>query len=96
MTEPRGRLFAWLSRHPSEAGSLRDVPAEVLGTLWADAWQEGGWAAIHDTSELSGLMARLQDLIDLYRSAEIDREVERPSVYWATEEPDPDLEPLPF
>jgi hypothetical protein len=84
VSNSRGRLFAWLSRHPSEAEALRDVPADVLSTLWADAWQEGGWAAIHDTSELSGLVARLQDVIDLYRTAEIDREVERSSVYWAT------------
>jgi hypothetical protein len=96
MTDARGRLYAWLHRHPSEAEALEDVPAEVLSTLWADAWQEGGWAAIRDTSELSGLVQRLQDLIDLYQSAEITREVERPSVYWSTDKSDADLEPLPF
>jgi hypothetical protein len=93
-TEPSKAFFVWLARHPSEREALRDVPPEVLGTLWSDAWRDGGWAAIHDTSELSGMVDRLEELIGLYRTAEVDREAERASVYWHTEPED--QEALPF
>jgi len=95
MSDQRKNLFVWLARHKSEAEALREVPADVLGTLWAGAWQDGAWAALHDTSQLSGLIDRLDDLIALYRNAEIDREVERSSVYWSSEREFVE-EPLPF
>ena len=91
--DPRKAFFVWLARHKSEADALRDVPPDVLSTLWADAWRDGGWAAIHDTSDLAGLVQRLEELIALYRNAEVDREAERVSVYWSSER---ELEELPF
>jgi len=63
MTQPRGRLFAWLARHPSEAESLKDVPPDVLGTLWADAWREGGRQTVHDTQQWGQIIGQLQTVI---------------------------------
>jgi hypothetical protein len=98
-SDPRGRLFAWLHRHPSEADALRDVPPEVLGQLWADAWREGGWQAIHDSTEVGGLLERasqrMEWLIDLYRAAEVEREVEDGSAYYASDDAE-ELESLAF
>ena len=92
MSDPHKAFFVWLARHKAEAEALRDVPPEVLGTLWSDAWRDGGWAALHDSSELAGMVDRMEELIDLYRSAEVDREAERVSVYWNSDE----QEALPF
>jgi hypothetical protein len=81
----RKSYFVWLAQHPSEAAALSDVPPDVISRLWADAWRDGGWDAIHRTSELGGLVARLEELISVYRTAAIERELERSSAYWRTE-----------
>jgi hypothetical protein len=92
----RRTYFAWLHRHPSEAASLRDVPPEVLSRLWLDAWQAGSWDAIKRNTDLglslAQIVQRLEELADLYRTADIEREAESSSVYWHAEE----LESLPF
>jgi hypothetical protein len=84
--DQRKAYFVWLARHKSEAEALRDVPPEVLSTLWADAWHDGGWAAISMSTELAGLVERLEAVINLYRTAEIEREAEDGSTYWRTDE----------
>jgi hypothetical protein len=83
----RKGFFVWLADHHAEARELADVPPEVLGTLWADAWRQGAWHALHDSAELSGLVTRMEELIDLYRHAELDRDFsqEPASVYWRSE-----------
>lgn len=94
-SDPRGRLFAWLARHRSESEALRDVPPDVVSHLWASAWREGGWAATHGTSELAGLITRMEELIHLYRAAEVEREAEEGSAYYASDDAE-ELESLPF
>jgi len=95
MTDSASRkaFFMWLARHPSEAAALREVPPEVLGYLWADAWQAGAWDAIRSNTDLGLMLAqvveRLEHNIHLYRTAEIEREAEQGSPLWAAE-------PLPF
>jgi hypothetical protein len=85
-SDPRGRLFAWLARHPSEAGALRDVPPEVLSRLWLDAWQAGSWDAIKRNTDLglslAQIVQRLEELAEVYRTADIEREAEESSAYW--------------
>jgi hypothetical protein len=92
----RRTYFAWLHRHPSEAASLRDVPPEVLSRLWLDAWQAGSWDAIKRNTDLglslAQIVQRLEELADMYRTAEVEREVEDGSAYYSSEE----LESLPF
>jgi len=93
----RKGFFVWLARHPSERDVLCDVPPELLGRLWCDAWQAGAWDGINRNTDL-GLMAsqlvqRLEEVADLYRTANIEREAEQGSAYWPDVE---DQEALPF
>jgi hypothetical protein len=82
----RKTYFAWLSRHPSEAAELRDVPPEVLSRLWLDAWQAGSWDAIKRNTDLglslAQIVQRLEELAEVYRTADIEREAEESSAYW--------------
>jgi len=91
MSDPRKAFFVWLARHKSEADALRDVPPDVLSRLWVDAWQDGAWRSLHDTSQLAGLVEKLEELIGLYRTAAIDRELEQVSVYWNSDEQEVEL-----
>ena len=85
----RKEYFRWLARHPSEAALLHDVPPEVLGRLWCDAWQAGAWDAIRRNSDLglslARIVQRLEELADAYRTADIEREAEQGSAYWPDE-----------
>jgi len=94
----RKAYFGWLNRHPSEATELHDVDPDILSRLWVDAWQAGAWDAIRRNTDLglslAQIVQRLEELADLYRIADIEREAEQPSVYWSTEHAE--LEELPF
>jgi hypothetical protein len=74
----RTRYFAWRARHPNEA----DDPARA----WAEAWREGGWDALHRSSQVAELIPRLEELIALYTEVQIEREIESGSAYWSTDE----------
>jgi nicotinamide riboside transporter PnuC len=79
----RGRYFAWRNSHPHEA--------EDPSAVWAAAWKAGSWDAIRRNADL-GLMLtqivqRLEELAHLY--VDVEREVERSSAYWHTEEDAP-------
>src|SRR5215831_17616785 len=91
----RKAYFVWLARHPSEADALRDITPDVLGRLWLDAWQEGSWDSIRRNTDLglslAQIVQRLEELAEMYRTADIEREVERGSALWPSEE-----EALPF
>jgi|SRR5215831_498086 len=95
----RKAYFVWLARHPSEALALRDITPDVLGRLWLDAWQAGSWDSIQRNTDLglslSRIVQRLEELAELYRTADIEREVERGSALWSSEPVDESLE-LPF
>jgi hypothetical protein len=86
----RRTYFAWLQRHPSEAAALRDVPPEVLSRLWLDAWQAGSWDAIKRNTDLglslAQIVQRLEELAELFRVEDIEREAENGSTYWRTDE----------
>ena len=92
----RKSYFVWLAGHPSEAAALRDVPPDVVSRLWVDAWQAGAWDAIQRNTDLGLMLARiverLEENVHLYRTADIEREVELGSPLWSSE----DQEPLPF
>jgi hypothetical protein len=103
LEKPRGRFFAWLNRHPSEREALQDVPPEVLGKLWADAWAEGGTFTLAATNGWGSVVIRLEEiaaearsLVRVLQDAELDRETERPSFYWARGPEQHELEELPF
>jgi len=87
--------FVWLSRHPSEAAAVRDMPPEVASRLWADAWQAGAWDAIRRNTDLGLMLAniveRLEELYALYRDHDIEREAEQGSPLWSSE-PEPETE----
>lgn len=95
----RKSYFVWLNRHPSEAAMLTDVAPDVLSRLWVDAWQAGSWDAIKRNTDLglslAQIVQRLEELADLYRSADVEREAEQGSTYWARQPVD-ELEQLPF
>ena len=94
----RKGFFVWLARHKSEADVLCDVPPEVLGRLWCDAWQAGAWDGVTRNTDLglslSQIIQRLEELADLYRTAAIEREAEQGSPYWLVD--DEAIEQLPF
>jgi len=97
----RKAYFVWLARHPSEADALRDLPANVIGSLWLDAWQAGAWDSIRRNTDLglslAQIVQRLEELADVYRAADIEREAEQGSGYWSTEgAPEYVEESLPF
>ena len=83
-----GRLYAWLHRHPSEAAALADVPSDVLGRLWADCSHEAAWEAIRQNANLAMNLAliieRLEELANVYRDVEVEREAEASSAYWSS------------
>ena len=90
MTDARGRFFAWVRSHPSEAAALQDVPPDVLSTLWDSAWRGGAWDALQQNTtlglNLSQVVERLEALAqlygDVYVERQADRELEAASVYW--------------
>ena len=85
-------FWQWLNSHASERQALADIPPDVVSRLWADAWSRGAWDAIHRTSVLSGFLQRLEELIDVFRTAEIEREAEASSTYWHSQEPQSECE----
>ena len=95
----RKAYFVWLARHPSEADALRDLPANVVGSLWLDAWQSGAWDSIRRNTDLglslAQIVQRLEELANLYRTADIEREAEQGSATWHTVAEE-ELEQLPF
>ena len=90
MSGSRGRMFAWLKTHPSEAAALADVPPDVVSTLWDAAWRGGGWDTLQQNTtlglNLTQIIARLEDLQAAYADVEVERQAERElaaaSVYW--------------
>jgi hypothetical protein len=74
--DPDRRWHAWKTLHPREAEDPR--------AAWHAAWTAGGWAAIHQTSQLGALVERLDEVITLYRTAEIEHEIAA-SAYWRSE-----------
>ena len=97
----RKAYFVWLARHPSEADALRDLPANVTSSLWLDAWQAGAWDSIRRNTDLglslAQIVQRLEELADVYRTADIEREAEQGSALWPTETaPEFEESPLPF
>ena len=93
MSDALRSYFVWLSRHPSEAAAVRDMPPDVASRLWADAWQAGACDAIRRNADLGLMLAniveRLDEVYALYREHDIEREAEQGSPLWAEE-------PLPF
>ena len=89
MTDAGKRFWVWLSRHPSERQALRDVPPDVVSRLWADAFRDGAWSALHDNTQLgldlTRVLQRMEELANLYRETEIEREADEASAYWRTE-----------
>jgi len=76
----RGRFFAWRRFHQQEA----DDPSVV----WAAAWRQGAWDALRRSAQLADLIPRLEELIALYRNAEVEHEAENGSAYWHTTDAD--------
>ena len=93
MTGARGRMFAWLRSHPSEAEALEDVPPDVLSTVWDAAWRGGAWDALQQNTtlglNLSQIVERLEALAqlygDVYVERQADRELSESSAYWKSE-----------
>ncbi|HYW86422.1 MAG TPA: hypothetical protein VFB50_01525 [Chloroflexota bacterium] len=96
----RKAYFVWLARHPNEADALRDLDPDVLHRLWLDAWQSGSWDSIRRNTDLglslAQIVQRLEELADLYRSADIEREAEQGSALWSSDAPVYEEEALPF
>lgn len=86
--DPRSRWFSWKRLHPAEA----EDPASV----WAAAWKAGSWDAIRRNAQLglnlSQIVQRLEELANLYRDVDIERDIEREmeeaSAYWHDEQVD--------
>jgi hypothetical protein len=70
------RFWVWRARHPHEA--------EDPEAVWAAAWAAGGWDAMLRSTRLGELVPRMEELIDVFRTAEIEREIE-PSFYWRSD-----------
>jgi hypothetical protein len=92
--DPASRFFAWKATHPAEAEHLDQVPPDVVGRLWNDAWKAGAWDALQRNAtlgiNLSQIIERLEELAQLYSDVERDRayerELQQASAYWRGED----------
>jgi len=75
------RFFAWRRYHQQEA--------EDPSAIWAAAWRQSAWDTLQRSVQFAELIPRLEEFIALYRSAEVEMQLQA-SAYWHTPA-DPDV-----